>query len=346
MNRPSRGDNITVTRYFYSQHTLFETSLDVYTPTKQQPTCMVVLVVGSAWMGHVPWIYRGTAWWNSALPRAVAQTSAVCVCIRHRGAFFHLPSMHSLWRMIIAVCVALIVCSIGNCTTIVATTIVMGVIWLWLHRLGQQSASFVDMKNDVHEAIQWVQQHKTMLCQDATMPVYFGGYSSGAHVAITVLQHADILQSHFQGIVLISGVLAVRPEALPNDSLTYLSQQPPPRHRWLTDMLLWIAFGPAAASTIPSPIAGSIPRLPHFIIACEHEVIGIPWLDVFFCSRAYVKKARHEGISCVYREIQQSNHWFIVSSPELQQILKTELPRLSQPSVPVGAPCLHSSLVQ
>jgi acetyl esterase/lipase len=196
---------------------------------------------------------------------------------------------------------------------------------MWLQLVGQDAASFADMQSDVEQAIQWIQQNKSNLCAQYTggkdVPMYFGGYSSGAHVGLTVLQRPSSLSSLFQGIVLISGVLAVRPEVLSEKN----------HIRWLTDGILQIVFGPKDAKSIPSPIAGLIPPLPHLILGCEQEMWGLTWLNVFFCSRAYAEKARQCGIPVSYHEI-VSDHWFILSHPELPKMLQRELPRLAKPS--------------
>lgn len=316
------NSHVTVTRHYYSQHRrTFETSLDVYTPSSSNTiSSIVVLVVGSAWMGHAPWIYSGTSWWNSAGPRSIAQTgSTICICVRHRGAFFHIPPLFSDSISLI-LCVLLVMSSFFGSTALVSLFAGILCLWLWLRAVGQDAASFLDMQSDVEQAIGWIQENKSCLCSKKDIPIYFGGYSSGAHVAVTVLQRSRSLSQFFQGIVLISGVLAVRPEALPTADLHH--HYP----RWLTDLLLRIVFGPKDSQTIPSPISNSIPPLPHFILGCEHEVWGLPLLDVFFCSRAYVNKARQHGIPVYYQEI-PSDHWWILSHPQLPQTLVTELPR-------------------
>ena len=83
--------------HYYGGSSRFEQSLDVYTPiypaaAGSEPLPLVVLVVGSAWLGHRHLIYGGTSWWNSAGPKTVASLGAVCVCIRHRGAFPRPPT--------------------------------------------------------------------------------------------------------------------------------------------------------------------------------------------------------------------------------------------------------------
>ena len=69
-------------RHYYTPSRRFEQSLDVYKPAGTgTPTApLVVLVVGSAWLGHRWSIYAGTSWWNSSGPKTIAKVGAVCVC--------------------------------------------------------------------------------------------------------------------------------------------------------------------------------------------------------------------------------------------------------------------------
>jgi hypothetical protein len=87
-------------RHYYTANTLFEQSLDIYRPVKNaagggkslrssgefdtsvsNSSAIVVLVVGSAWLGHRSILYSGTSWWNSSGPKAVAELGYVCVCV-------------------------------------------------------------------------------------------------------------------------------------------------------------------------------------------------------------------------------------------------------------------------
>ncbi|GAX20628.1 hypothetical protein FisN_3Hh520 [Fistulifera solaris] len=247
-----KDDSITVTRHYYSQkHRTFETSLDVYVPSTPNISSIVVLVVGSAWMGHTPWIYRGTSWWNRAGPRAVAQTSALCICVRHRGAFFQVPPLS-------VVCVILMMMWLGTTPQI---TLILFLTWIWLKMVGQNAASFADMQSDVEQAIQWIQQNKSHLCTQYTggkdVPLYFGGYSSGAHVALTVLQRSPAITSFFQGIVLLSGVLAVRP----------FSEKKPPSmvDRYYFTHCVWTPRGKKTFHP-PSPVPFLLCRISSLVV--------------------------------------------------------------------------------
>jgi len=72
------------------------------------------------------------------------------------------------------------------------------------------------MMDDVAQALVWVRSHRAELAPpDAKLII--GGYSSGGHVAVSLLQRPDKL-AHFglppaagcDGILLLSGVLATR----------------------------------------------------------------------------------------------------------------------------------------
>jgi hypothetical protein len=104
--------NVTVTNHYYTSNKYFEQSLDIYHPTKtanknnNAPT--VVLVVGSAWLGHRSFIYNQTSWWNSSGPKAVARLGYTCVCIRHRGSF---PGIYSgLTLLFVVIMIGILKC--------------------------------------------------------------------------------------------------------------------------------------------------------------------------------------------------------------------------------------------
>jgi acetyl esterase/lipase len=176
------------------------------------------------------------------------------------------------------------------------------------------------MLNDVANALQWVHQNQGMVMGPHNQLV-FGGYSSGGHIAATVLQRPHLLQERgmepsqmIQGVLLLSGVLSVRP-----------FQQG--QQRWLTDMLTNSIFGDQVAS-LPSPLESTNhPRLPHLLIGCKYEVFGLSILDAFFASPQYNEQVQYQNIPSKYVEV-DSNHWNILGSQELQEALHIELPRL------------------
>ena len=95
----SRCDVAMMRRVYYTPERRFEQSYDVYYPANPDGSLpLVLLVVGSAWLGHSALIYAVTSWWNASGPRAVASTGAVCICIRHRGAFPRVASRGMLRR--------------------------------------------------------------------------------------------------------------------------------------------------------------------------------------------------------------------------------------------------------
>lgn len=233
---------------------LFEQSLDIYRPNNDnccRNDLVVLLTVGSGWMGHCPWVYRPTAWWNAAGPRTVAAAlSCPCVCIRHRGAYVALPDWCTMWQYAFLPLVVAAAASgsvrwynrrdkVDSHDNLWST---MAVVWTpfclvvaacaFLKVTARGSASLDDMVDDVATAIAWVHKHPDKIFPrpaDQSRQVVFGGYSSGGHVAATLLQRSPAyFQTHglppphdmFAGILYISGVLAVVPPHHNDDNLT------------------------------------------------------------------------------------------------------------------------------
>jgi hypothetical protein len=368
-------------RYYYTSSKLFEQSLDVYkpvldtnaneyeSPSKNLP--LVVLVVGSAWLGHRSIIYTGTSWWNSSGPKAVAQQGCVTVCIRHRGSF---PRLHgplliplsALATVLVAVMYAFP--SNVDSTCIWISISVLLLFWIGLALGARGAASFDDMLHDVAQALAWVQrqfdsdgvllmlpnQHKSTNSsfseekkdgsnntttttttttennsQTRRPPLVFGGYSSGGHVAATLLQRPDVFYSKnlppphdfIDAALFISGVLAVRPPPTRDGG-----REEEEYSTWCTDLVTNVVFGKSGATRLSSPLHGihKQPQVPHLLIGCEHEVFGLKWMDVFFCSRAFCEVLQRRNISSKFVQV-QSNHWNILASTALKQTLSKEL---------------------
>ena len=191
-----------------SQH--FERSLDVYSPTSSPGTDhtppLVIMVVGSGWIGHRAGIYRVFDWWNAAGPATVASVGCTCVCVRHRGAFPRPPPAAIAFALACAAALA------GCFPRSVCVLLLYGA-WLLAAR---GAATHGAMMDDVAQALVWVRSHRAELAPpDAKLII--GGYSSGGHVAVSLLQRPEKL-AHFglppaagcDGILLLSGVLATR----------------------------------------------------------------------------------------------------------------------------------------
>jgi hypothetical protein len=356
-------------RYYYTSSKLFEQSLDVYKPVldtnaNQSPSKnnlpLVVLVVGSAWLGHRSIIYTGTSWWNSSGPKAFAQQGCVTVCIRHRGSF---PRLHGpLLAPLSALATVLVAVTYAFPSSVDSTYIiwrsisVLVLFWIGLALGARGAASFDDMLHDVAQALVWVQRHydsnvlklpndnstnssfseekkdgstttSTENSQTRRPPLVFGGYSSGGHVAATLLQRPDVFSSKnlppphdfIDAALFISGVLAVRPPTIDNGREEYNST-------WCTDLVTHVVFGKSGATRLSSPLDGihKQPQVPHLLIGCEHEVFGLKWMDVFFCSRAFCDVLQRRNISSKFVQV-QSNHWNILASTALKQTLSKEL---------------------
>jgi hypothetical protein len=180
--------------HYYAGNARFEQSLDVYTPAYPEaagcePLPLVVLVIGSAWCGHRHFIYGGTSWWNSAGPKTVASLGAVCVCIRHRGAFPP-PPTSLLGALLVA-------CLLAPLLPQHPLLLLGALLLLAWHPLARGAATHEQMIDDVASALLWVRAHRTELvaAPGAAPPakMVFGGYSSGAHVAMCLLQRPDLL---------------------------------------------------------------------------------------------------------------------------------------------------------
>ena len=228
--RWGRVSRIRRQQYYYTSHNLFEQSLDVYWPEHDCRVDLVILLtVGSGWMGHQPWVYLGTSWWNSSGPKTIASAlNCPCVCIRHRGAYIHLPD----WPTLLGYCLlllfhgAILVSALlwhkydhqtHKIALLLPFIVLSTCVFLKWTSLG--SANMDDMVHDVATAIAWVQQNKDKVLGSSGHPKFknhrdhhhhhhhravlaeadtpstgtecqmiFGGYSSGAHVSAILLQ--------------------------------------------------------------------------------------------------------------------------------------------------------------
>jgi hypothetical protein len=303
---------IFCTRHFYTDRKHFEQSYDTYSCAteeederqpkekgkqhQQRPSTVVILVVGSGWMGHCWWIYTMTSWWNSGGPINIAHIpNTTCVCVRHRGAYFQCPiqlhqhvlSFHALLGMLVIGGLLLGGMSLWGYSTVfplflflmgLSTTILL--FYALLEYSSRGAASFDDMLHDVAKAMAcYFDTHHVHQSKRQSSPssppkkdtaVYFGGYSSGAHVALTLLQRTDVWDNYLStkqptqvlnGILLISGVLAVRPETIPlpassstqNSTAAKLSVGHD-KPQWLTNWVMQTVWG-KDRHEIPSPIA-------------------------------------------------------------------------------------------
>lgn len=317
--------------YYYSRvHRLYETSLDVYKPALPPPdgAPLVVVVVGSAWLGHQPAIYIGTDWWNSSGPKTIASLGCVCVAIRHRGAFICAPPA---WAALLLVAVLAAQAMLHAAVpTAAMLCLSMWTAWAWAAR---GAASHDDMLDDVGSALVWVKANQHRLVAPGAEQVsavhLFGGYSSGGHVAASLLQAPEKLTAKglalpaagYDGILLLSGVLGARSS----------EPQPPCLPAALaTAGLAKLTFGWRGAAVLPSPLhtPERCPKVPHLLVHCRHEVFNLPLLEAalshLLCSELYAAALRRLGVPTRIESV-ESDHWFVLGSQALRDALRKAL---------------------
>jgi len=270
----SKKNKVSTERYYYTSNQIFEQSLDIYRPSSppspsSPPPPVVTLVVGSAWLGHRAVIYLGCSWWNSSGPKTIAKLGCTCVCIRHRGAFPKTFSPLSILFVSIMVGILMTVLNwfIGTdgwtvleeiITTqhvgVEAADVPLGqssafILAFFLGLLamelaGNGSASFDQMQNDVMDALAYVEKNKKRLGLNISseLPIIFGGYSSGGHVASCCAQEPDLWkqrnlpspENYCESLLYISPVLSTKPyvemcrkiSSMSSSSLSTMSPSP------------------------------------------------------------------------------------------------------------------------
>jgi acetyl esterase/lipase len=222
------------------------------------------------------------------------------------------------------------------------------------------SASFTDMQKDVMDAMSWFDENRTKLFNEQQSKqrirnkIVFGGYSSGGHVAAMVMQQPHLWkernlplpEAYCSTALYISPVLCTTPyhvnleRHLSSLSLKKMSTSlssstthsieesttKPQAPSWLTDHLITTVFG----YTIPSPIQTyqNSPTIPHVFIGCHKEMFGLDWLDLFFASRDYNELLLARGVDSRFVGV-DSDHWNILRSWELMEVLERELGRIN-----------------
>jgi acetyl esterase/lipase len=324
---PHTSRGVTKIRHYYTKDDRFEQSIDVYSSIIERNADrlpVVVLVVGSAWMGHRRFVYFMTSWWNSSGPKTVSSLGTTCICIRHRGAFCFID-----WKSLAPYLFVLLGMGLFDVRFLYLFAVVLSALTA-ISLANHGAATLDDMHEDVATALTFIQLNKTLLASSTTTNAkfVFGGYSSGGHVAATLLQNDVLWKRHslaaptqlFSGILYISAVLSVRKADYSGGCPT----------AWLTNLVMWTVWGPNA-HTIPSPLVGSLPKLPHVLIGNVNEVFGLGILDAFFSSEAYVNRAKSMGVPAIYRPV-PCDHWNILASRALRDALEHELPKLADQS--------------
>ncbi len=322
----------TTHSYTTARPTAYESSLDVYLPppssdAHRTATHLVVLVVGSAWLGHLAPVYRPTSWWNASAPRTLARAGAVCVCVRHRGAFPPPPPLLALLALTAAAAAA--AAALFPRTPLVAAICAAAGLVL-LHLLwsaaARTSASHADMVEDVAQALAWVRRNRSLICDQPTplTVTWFGGYSSGANVAASLLVQPD-------GFFIARGLPPPATGKL-CDAVLHLSGVfgggEARRPSSMYGLLGALVFGAGKAPAAPLANASRVPeRLPHVLVRCAREAYGLPFVEWFMASvlgcREYADALRERGMAVRELEL-HSSHWTMLTDPQLLHFLSDE----------------------
>lgn len=327
------------THQYVENSSNFEQSLDVYLPTTTsagaaQSPPLVVLVVGSGWLGHREFLYSTFNKENAAGPRNLAAIGCVCVAVRHRGAFVQPPNFT------LSALVVVSVLALKGLLWLVAAAL----LWLgwWLTARG--AATHDEMMDDVAQALAWVRRHRAELmpggdgAQSTPACTLVGGYSSGGHVLVSLLSRPDKLKqwrlppaaAGFDGVLLISGVLASHsaPPLPPPSLATWLVT-------WLVPTGPFGLFADQLAGvprrTLPSPLHSidACCAVPHLLVHCVHEAFALPIVEPalshLLCTTPFANALRARGDVPVRVEAIESNHWKILGSATLADALTRAL---------------------
>ena len=352
----------TIDRYYYTRQQRFEQSIDVYKPsdsssigdiaTKNEhfPKIPVVLVMGSGWLGHKAYFYVMTNWWNSSAPNQICgRLGHPCISIRHSGGYLlgrkdrsnPMFLRESLWKpfLIVPVATGFAALFAGNLrlsTLNTALVIFLLMLLVTLYMEGMGAAGIEEMVSDVSVALSYIDEHAKewgfgdiVEARDKTIPVVFGGYSSGAHVAATLLTASHLsplptfMSSSIEGtqnislpskgdsqkgtqhqpqqlknltirsVLYISGVLDVSPESVVMTLLSRVVLRKSPSQ--VPSPLR--ALVSLSSLPLSKNISTGSPKYnhcfpPHVLIGCKHEVFGWSILDSAFCASEYANALR------------------------------------------------------
>ena len=175
---------------------------------------------------------------------------------------------------------------------------------------GRNDATLPDMWDDVTDALVWLQ--KSDLLHEKQF--IFGGYSSGGHVAATLLHRPHLWRAkgleltRLDGVLYLSAVLAV--------------EQWNDHSMWLANLIRTTVFGNAV---LPTPLhevqsgQRAPPKIPHLLIGCRHEVFGLPYMDVLFASAPYAQQVGGKYVAV------ESDHWRVLNSRALAEALRMHM---------------------
>ena len=331
MTSPTTSAMKKATIQYVEGSTNFEQSLDVYAPTIEIPSDapIVVLVVGSGWLGHRAFVSRPFSFQNSAGPLTIASLGCVCVCVRHRGAFIQPPPL------LLAASGLLMQWLMLSSLSMLMLTLLLWATWVLL---AHGAATPDEMLDDVARALCWVHRERSTLSSSSKPKLIVGGYSSGGHVAMSLLQRPDKLSqwnlpqraAGFDGVLHVSGVFATRSGSpLPSNRLAHFQT-------WLVTGGVF-GFGDGRGA-LPSPLhtlsaspasmlgPQSWAAVPHLLVHCEHEAFGLSLVESalghLLSTSYFASQLRRRGVCVRTESVQRTSHWTILGSESLREALR------------------------
>lgn len=347
----------TIDRYYYTSQQRFEQSIDVYKPlycksssaTKnERPSKIpVVLVMGSGWLGHKSYFYAMTNWWNSSAPKQICgRLGHPCISVRHSGGYLlgkkdrQIPTFLQwlFWKPFLVGAVAAGISAVftGALRFPTFNIFILPLFMLvFFYVEGIGAAGIEDMVSDVSAALSYIDDHAhewglggvaenqemDKTTNRKKIEIVFGGYSSGAHVAATLLMDLNLspLSSSKSSPVEKTQRFFIPSESDPQKSTKHHSNQP--KHLAIRSVLYISGVLDVSPESIimtilsrtvlrksplevPSPLRTltKSPSLfsdkpfcnfpPHVLIGCKHEVFGWSILDSAFCASKYADALR------------------------------------------------------
>ena len=314
----------------------FERSFDIYyapeNPSKTNKYPILIMAMGSGWLGHTPLIYTISNWWNKTLAINLGKEGVTCIYIRHRGACIQVSKL-------IYVGVSIFFLLLNYYYTFEYGKIFLPLLpLLYWDYISSGDARYNTMISDIADCLSYIYKNRLDISKSTGSNGNFivGGYSSGSHILLSVLQ-SGILQSEkynmppinklYSALLFVSGVFSTSPFPCEQEEFCFTA--------FIRKTFLQAIFKNSYPEVIKrSPIHNidKLPRnIPYIISYCRNEIFSIKWIeDTFsslFSSRQFIEQAdkiNKNDLPIVSLEL-ECNHWTILNSDKLIEFIITHI---------------------